>query len=325
VNRNVPAALIVALTLGLALGLELVQAKTSPFDLHERYGNYGGANFETGSLKYPRVADDAEGYVLKLSRPVRTVASQYWSIDEYVYPIVDPKDVVAVSQTAYDRSFSNVFQWAEMFRPAVATDPEVILKLNPDLLLVSSSARADFTQLLRVTGTPVFRTYTDFTKLDEVRRTITLIGYLTGRDEKAAQAGEEFDLAVERARNRRPPDRPRPRILGYSAGYSYGDQTLFDDIVKTLGGVNVGAENGLHSYAPLNSEQILRWDPEWIISSAARGQSQAVLRLLMMDPAIAPTEAGRKGQIVVLDNNVFLPMSPYTTLILDALGDALYK
>lgn len=324
-RHNIPAVLIVALSLGLALGLELVQATIRPFELYERYGNYGGPNFDTGSVGYPRVADDSEGYVLKIDRPVRRVASQYWSLDEYAYSIANPEDVVAVSQSAYDRSFSNVFQWAELFRPAVATDPEVILKLDPDLLLVSSDARADFTQLLRAVGTPIFRTYTSFTKLDELRRTIRLVGYLTGRDAEAARVGEDFEQAIRRAQNRRPLNTPSPRILGYSGGYSYGDQTLFDDIVRTLGGVNVGAASGLHSYAPINTEQILRWDPEWIVSGAARRESEAVLRRLMNDPAIAATTAGRNGQIVVLDNNVLLPMSPYTALILDALGDVLYR
>jgi iron complex transport system substrate-binding protein len=323
-KRNGPAFFILVLALGLAVGLEFVQANTGAFDLYERYVHYGGPDFETGSLDYPRVADDSEGYVLKISRPVRTVASQYWSIDEYVYSVVDPENVISVSQSAYDRSFSNVFQWAEMFRPLVARDPEVILKLDPDLLLVSSDARADFTQLLRVAGTPVFRTFTNFTTLDEIKRTITLVGYLTGRDIEAAHARKLFESSIDRARNRRPPGTSSPRILGYSGGYSYGDETLFDDIVRTLGGVNVGSENGLHSYAPLNSEYILRWDPEWIITGAPRGQSASVLEHLMNDPAIAPTLAARHGRIVVLENNVLLPMSPYTTLILNALGDVLY-
>ncbi len=323
-RQNAPSLVIVVLTLAMALGLQLVQASTNAFEIYERYGNYGGPNFDTGATEYPRVIDDSEGYALKLTRPVRTVASQYWSIDEYVYSILPPESIVAVSQAAYDRSFSNVFQWAEMLRPAIATDPEVILKLNPDLLLVSSDARADFTELLRAVGTPIFRTYTSFTNLDDVRRTIRLMGYLTGADADAARVDREFGEAIVRARNRKPPNASAPRILGYSGGFSYGDQTLFDDVVRTLGGVNLGAEHGLHSYAPLNTEQILRWDPEWIISGAARGQSETALRRLLADPAIAPTTAARRGQIVVLENNVFLPMSPYTTLILDALGDVLY-
>ena len=257
-RHNLPSFFIVALSLGMALGLELVQAHTGAFEIYERYGNYGGPHFETGSTGYPRIIDDSEGYVLTLARPVQTVASQYWSIDEYLYSIVPPADVVAVSQAAYDRSFSNVFQWAEMFRPAIATDPEVILKIDPDLLLISSDARADFTQLLRAAGAPIFRTYTSFTKLDDVRRTIRLVGYLTGRDSEAARVDAEFERAVRQAESRRPPNAQAPRILGYSGGYSYGDETLFNDIVRTLGGVNVGVEHGLHSYAPLNTEQILR-------------------------------------------------------------------
>jgi iron complex transport system substrate-binding protein len=323
-RHNLPAVVIIILSLGMALGLELVQAETGRFEIYERYRKYGGPDFDTGATQYPRVADDSEGYVLKLYRPVQTIASQYWSIDEYVYSIAQPRDVVAVSQSAYDRSYSNVFKWAEMFQPAVATDPEVILKLNPDLLLVSSDARADFTQLLRAVGLPIFRTYTSFTTLDEVRRTIRLMGYLTGNDDKAVEVEADFEDAIQRARRRKPAASAAPRILGYSGGYSYGDQTLFDDIVRTLGGINVGAENGLHSYSPLNTEQIVRWDPEWIISSAPRGQAESVLRRLMNDPAIAPTAAARNRQVVVLDNNVFLPMSPFTALMLDALGDALY-
>jgi iron complex transport system substrate-binding protein len=115
-----------------------------------------------------------------------------------------------------------------------------------------------------------------------------------------------------------------PRVLGYSGGFSYGDKTLFDDIIHALGGVNLGSENGLHSYSALNVEQILRWDPEWIVTGAARGTADAALRRLISDPAISQTTAARSGHVLVLDNNVFLAMSPFTTLILEALGDAFY-
>ncbi len=183
---------------------------------------------------------------MKLTRPTRTVASQYWSLDEYLYSIVPPQSVVSVSQSAYDRSFSNVFPQAEKFKPAITMDPEIILKLAPDLLLISSDARADFTQLLRAVGMPIFRTFTSYTKLDDVRQTIRLIGYLTGRDAEAGRVEREFAAAIEKARLRKPAGTTAPRILGYSGGYSYGDQTLFDDvIVRTLGGVNIGeAEQG---------------------------------------------------------------------------------
>ncbi|PYS26521.1 MAG: hypothetical protein DMG11_19615 [Acidobacteria bacterium] len=318
------AAGVLGMIAGVAVALHFAQAYTGPLEIPRTIGPYGTANFTTGDTAYPRRAIDAEGYRIKISRPVKTIGSQSWSIDEFVYSMVPPQSVVAVSEYAYDRSYSNVYEWVEKFRPAITANPEIVLKLNPDLLLVSSTGRSDFTDLVKNGGIPVFRLFTAFTSLDEVGRTILLVGYLTGEEVAAQRVHEEFQQAIQRAKKRRPAGAVAPRILGYTAGYSYGEQTLFDDIVRAAGGTNVGAENGLRGYEPVNTEQILRWNPEWIISSAAQGQPDSVLRRLMEDPAIALTTAARKGQVLVLENNVFLPMSPFTRLFLDVLSEALY-
>ena len=42
-------------------------------------------------------------------------------------------------------------------------------------------------------------------------------------------------------------------------------------------------------------------------------------------PAIRLTTAARKGQIIVFEHKVFLAMSPFTRLTLDALSEALYS
>jgi iron complex transport system substrate-binding protein len=113
-------------------------------------------------------------------------------------------------------------------------------------------------------------------------------------------------------------------VLGLGGRYSYGDETLFHDIVRALGAVNVAAENGLDGYDAVSAELILRWDPEWIVTGADNGKRAEAIARIMSDPALALTTAVRKGQIVALDNRVFLPMSPYTALLLDALGRELY-
>ena len=215
-------------------------------------------------------------------------------------------------------------QWAEMYHPAITTDPEVVLKLDPDLLLISSSGRADFTDLLRKAGSPAFRMFTDFTSLDEIDRAILLTGYLTGNDSSAARVHQQFQETIRRARSRKPESVASPRILGYGTGFSYGDQTIFDDVVRVIGGINIGAQNGLHGYSPISTEQIVVWNPEWIVSGAARGTGPTVLKRLLDDPAIAQTTAARKGHVLVLDNNVFLPMSPFTTLLIEALSETIY-
>jgi iron complex transport system substrate-binding protein len=122
----------------------------------------------------------------------------------------------------------------------------------------------------------------------------------------------------------RPPGSAKPRILGLGGRYSYGSKTLFQDIVTKLGGINVAAENGLVGYDSVNFEQIIRWDPEWIIAGAKTGDTKQVLANLMSDPAISSTQAASNGHILVLDNRVFLPMSPYTSNLVQAIAEAIY-
>jgi iron complex transport system substrate-binding protein len=276
-------------------------------------------------LKYPREAVDSDLFRVRIAKPARRIVSQYWSIDEHLYSVVPPERVIAVSESAYERRISNVYQFAERFRPVIATDPEKVLRQDPDLLLVSNSARIDFCDLVRTTGIPIYRAFTTFTTLEQIAETIRLTGYLTGEDAAAATEIARFRSEIRRAQARKPAGATPPRILGMGGRYSYGEQTLFHDIAKTLGAINVGAEGGLQGYDSVSTEQIVRWNPEWIIAGADRGKTKEVLDRMLQDPAIAITRAAKDGHIVVLENNVFLPMSPFTTLIVNAIAEAIYE
>src|SRR5580658_5140626 len=284
----------------------------------------GDARIRTGNTQYPRQAVDSDDVGVSIPGPAHRIVSQYWSIDEFVYSVVPPQDVVAVSEDAYEKQISNVYADVEQFHPAIATDPERVVALDPDLMLVSSTGRADYTSLARSSGVPVYRMQTEFTTLDQVERSIRLVGYLTGDDAQADEAASRFHDAIEKAAALRPPNAPHPRILGLGGRYSYGKETLFQDIVTKLGGINVGAENGLVGYDSINFEQIIRWDPEWIVAGADTGKTQQVLANLLSDPAISLTQAARNGHIIVLENRVLLPMSPYTAVFVEALAEAIY-
>jgi iron complex transport system substrate-binding protein len=284
----------------------------------------GDARIRMGQLTYPREAIDSDEFLVRVAHPAHRIVSQYWSIDEFVYSVAPPQDVVAVSESAYVKSISNVLPNVEHFHPVIATDPERVLALDPEIMLVSSTGRADYTSLARSSGVPVYRMQTTFQTLDQVEQSIRLTGYLTGNDDAAEKEAHRFRSDIEAAKALRPEGAPHPRILGLGGRYSYGRETLFNDIVTTLGGINVGAENGLKGYDPIDFEQIVRWDPEWIVAEAAPGKINDVLNNLMADPAISLTQAARNGHILVLEDHIFLPMSPFTTLIVRAMAEAIY-
>ena len=291
----------------------------------ERNG-YGRSAAQTGPLTYPREATDADGFHVGIARPPRRIASEYWSIDEYLYSIVPPERVVAVSESAYLEGISNVLAPVLRFHPVVAADPERALRVNPDLIIVSSSSNSDFATLMRSSGIPVYRMFIDFTTLAQIEEYIRLIGYLTGEDDRAAQVAAQFHNEIEQAKSLRPSGTTRrPRVLGLGGSYSYGASTLFDDIVSSVGGINPAAQAGLKGYQMVNAEQIARWNPEWIVAGSASGQIEQTRKQILADPGVALTEAGRTGHILVLENCAFLPMSPYATGRTKAIAEALWK
>ena len=290
----------------------------------ERNG-YGRSATVVGALSYPREAVDADGFHVRIPRPPLRIASQYWSIEEYLYSVVPPERVVAVSESAYLKGVSNVLALASRWQPVLATDPERLLRAQPDLVIVSSSSRVDFTTLVRTSGVPVYRMFIDFTRLDQIEEYIRLIGYLTGEDQCAEMVATQFHTDVQQAAARRRAGARRPRVLGLGGRYTYGSGTLFDDIVRVVGAVNPAAEAGLKGYEPVNSEQLARWNPEWIVAGASAGSIQETRRRILADPGVALTDAGRKGQVVVLENRVFLPMSPFSLTRVKALAEAIWK
>ena len=286
---------------------------------------YGRAATQVGSRSYPREAIDADGFRVRIPHKPLRIASQYWSIDEYLYSIVPPERVIAVSESAYLKGISNVLELVTKFHPDVAADPERVLRVNPDLIIVSSSSQSDFTSLMRTSGIPVFRMFIDFKTLQQIEEYIRLVGYLTGEDERAEAVAARFHADVEAAKALHPPGARRPRVVALGGKYTYGSGTLFDDTVKAVGGVNPAAEAGLKGYDMVNSEQLARWNPEWIVAGANQGQLDETRRKILTDPGVALTDAGRNGHVLVLENRVFLPMSPYATGRLTALAEALWK
>ena len=299
-------------------GLQLPIAATSE----------GSAAIRTGSLAYPREAIDSDNMRIPIPRPAHRIVSQYWSIDDYVYSVAPPESIVAVSQSAYARSYSNVYLLAEKFRPVIATDPERVLDLNPDLILVSSDGRGDYTSLVRSTGVPVYRMQSTFHTLDQVKKTILLTGYLLGQDAAAHIVAAQFQARIDEGRAKAQAAHARGmaplHILGLAGRHGYGARTLFDDVLRTVGAINVAAEHGLDSYTPVSFEQIAQWNPDWIVAGADRGQTKLVLKQLLEDPAVAVTKAARDHHILVLENDIMQPMSPFSARCVTTLANALY-
>lgn len=324
IPRSAPLVALV----GVVVAASVVVSNVTPDTLLPRperpFAGYGNPAVRIGGFAFPRQAIGADDVRTRIDAAPRRLVSQSMSTDEYLYSILPPERVVGVSDSAYQERISNVYDLARRHRPIVAVDSEQILRADPDLVFTPAEARSDVPALLRAAGVPVYRIYTMFPTLASIEAHIRLVGYLSGEDARAETEARRFHAAVQRAAARKPAGAPSPRVMGFGGVYSYGSETLFHDILRVLGAENVAATHGFVGYDRVTDEHIVRWDPDWIVAGADRGLVDQVRARLLAHPAIGATTAARRGQIIVVENHIFLPLSPFTSRFVETLAAALY-
>lgn len=325
VARLVTRAAVAAAVL---VAIATMAAASAPPDLVARpkrpFEGDGTSRVRTESARFPRYATGADDVRVRLDRPPRRIVSTDAQADEFLASIVPPERLAGLSATAFEPRASNVLGLVNARGLVVAANAEAILSATPDLVVSAMSTPAEQVGLLRHTGVPVYRLFTMLDTLEAIEAHIRLFGYLTGEDTRAALEAGRFRDAITRAAAMRPANAPAPRVLGIGGAYSYGQRTLFTDILRRLGAENVAATHGLIGYDRVGPEQIAHWDPDWIVAGAPPGREQAMREQLLRQPAIAATRAAARGQIVVLDNRVFLPLSPYTARLVEQLAGTLF-
>lgn len=274
---------------------------------------------------FPRTIEDDFGDALTLERPPERIASQALTMDHLVLAMVAPERVVALSNYARDERYSFAVELAERTGAAVATDVEAVVLREPDVMLTAESARADQVELARSAGIPVFRLNTVFDDFAQIERQTMTVGRITGEGEKARVVVEEMRRRAAAAKALRPANAKPVRVLALTVySSSYGKGSLFEYVVSELGAVNVGSEQGLGPYGQISAEQVASWNPDWIVAGAENASIKEVRERMLKDPGVSVTEAGRTGQVLVVNNREFLTMSQHSVELMESLARAIY-
>ena len=275
---------------------------------------------------FPRRLADASGREIVIRERPRRIASQTVGTDEMLLAICAPERIARLSPLAFDERYSNVVDEARASGVPAAMNAEEILAADPDLIFVASFSRAETVETLAVAGAPVFRLGA-FNTFDDIRSNIRDVGYLIGEDARAADLVRRMDAELD-AITRRIRDSNRegakPRIMSYGGNSSAGAGTLFDEIARAAGAINVTAEKGFDGFPHIGGETIAGWNPDYIIGSALPRERDAVRRRLLSDPAIRTTEAGKRERIIVIDTRALLAVSHHITRAVDELARGLY-
>ncbi|HKX29403.1 MAG TPA: ABC transporter substrate-binding protein, partial [Blastocatellia bacterium] len=260
-----------------------------------------------------------------IEREPRRIVSQTLGTDEILLAICPPERIVALSDLADDRDYSNIVEQAHQIPGRATKGAEQILQFKPDLIFVASYGRAETVELLKASKAPVFR-FANFDSIEALKSNIRTVGYATGNEAAAERVVRRMEEDLAAIRERIPRGVAPVKVMSYDPlGYTAGSKTIFDDVVRLAGAVNLSAQQGLEGFAKISTEKILEWQPDFLITSANRGQEQGATGKLLQDPAIATSRAGRAGRILVIDNRYFLTVSHHVVRGVEALADGLYR
>lgn len=277
---------------------------------------------------FPRRVTDAGGREVVIAQPPQRIASQTVGTDEILLAICERARIARLSPIALDELYSNIATEARAANLEIAPNAESILSANPDLVFVASFSRAETIEVLQATHAPVFR-LAAFNSIDDIKANIRIVGYLTGKDDAATKLIAEMDADLARTAALIPParrDGNRLRVMSFGAGGSTaGAHTLFDDIVRAAGATNVTTEKGFDGFPQISAEQVAAWNPDYIIASSPRHDFEQTRTRLLANPAIAASEAGRRGRVIIIETRHLLAVSHHITKAVDALARGLYE
>jgi iron complex transport system substrate-binding protein len=276
------------------------------------------------STPFPRTVRDAFGDPLTLNAPPKRIVSQTLGTDEILFAICPRERIVGITEIALNNAYSKIVDEAKASGIKTIFGPEDILALKPDLVFIASYTRSEMSTLLRAARAPVYR-FSNFDRIEDIANNVRTLGYLIGEDAAAERVVRDMNQRLTQARARAAAAGRRPRIMTYDgSSYTAGRDTLFDDVIRQAGGVNVSAEHGAKGFSRVSGEQILEWQPEYLICGAKPGEEDIVRRRLMDNPAIASSTAVKSGRLILMDTRVFLTTSHHVVTAVDALVDALY-
>jgi len=309
------AVLVAALALVVA-GIEVTRRLKTPAD--------ATTAVPAVARPFPRELRDAKGETLNLQREPQRIVSQTLGTDEILLAICPPERVVALSDMAEDGDYSNAVEEASRIPGRTTEGPEQIIQFKPDLIFVASYSRAETVELLKASKAPVFR-FANFDSIADIKSNIRTVGYATGTDAAAERIIRKMDEDLAAVRARIPKGESPARVMSYDQlGYTAGSNTIFDDVVRAAGAVNLSAEQGIKGFTKINSEKIVEWQPDFLITGANRGKEKSVRDRLLEDPAVATSKAARAGRIIVIDNRHFLTVSHHVVRFVEDVADGVY-
>lgn len=251
--------------------------------------------------QWPRTIIDAAGQSVTLDAPPSRIASVTIASDEILLSLLEPERLIGVTTLADDPGISNVASRAALVPHRLTADPELLISLEPDLIIVASWTDPAVVQQLRDAGLTVFLMPAPV-GLGPIVETVRMLGELVGEEAEAEALLTAMQAQIAAVSAAVAGVEPL-RVLFLTPGnYTSGTPSTIAEVIATAGGIDVAAEAGASQYDPLGDEFILEQDPDVILLTGWTPWDPGFAETFRQNPVYADLQAVRNNRVYVVND-----------------------
>ena len=253
------------------------------------------------------IVDDL-GRQITIDKAPQRIVSHVPSITETLFALDLGEKVVGVSEYGdYPEAAKAKPKVGGYYDPSI----EMIVDLNPDLVLTDGRAEKLMTQLDNLSIAVIVLQPKD---IEGILRNIQLLGVVTDSEAKVNSVIKDMQQRMSYV-STRVKDVPRTKVFyilpseDLNNPWTAGPGSFVDSLIALAGGENIGAK-AVSTWAQFSIEEVVNSDPEVIIVDAKMGTAATPIEELVHHPAWQNTSAVRQGRIHIIDGTVINRSGP---------------
>lgn len=278
-------------------------------------GPAGAMAHEDVSCGFPIEVTDATGQTVHIEEEPQTVVTLAPSAAQTMWEIGAEDKVIGVSMHA---SFLEGAGGREnVSADPISIDIEVVVNLDPDLVIAPNVTPTEEVEELRRLGVTVYHAEVA-TDLDDVAHKTMVIGQLTGECEGASATVEDMEQRLDRIEQRLEDTEERPTVYYPSGdGFTPGAGTFQTVALETAGLSNIAVEAGVVGWDILSEEVVVNESPDWIVYPDSFSEPP-------IGEAVKGTTAWEEDQVVAVDAQAISQPAPSIVDAIEAIHVTVY-
>ncbi|MGO2110334.1 MAG: ABC transporter substrate-binding protein [Pseudoclavibacter sp.] len=188
-------------------------------------------------------------------------------------------------------------------------EPEHVLAWEPDLIVITArhTGEQDASEQLSATGVPVLTLTNGWSSTEAVVDNLEVLGQATGATQQAGELAAEITDGVAGVRERagEAGETPTVAILSNQAEAPFinAGSSLVAEIVANGGGVNAADAMGIDQTMPVQPEQLVAMNPDYIMLVDVTGKGEESFDSLLGNAAVAALPAIQDARIETFEGN----------------------